>query len=254
MAERRLTARNDATESENRIHADDVAREYGFRGGLVPGVAVMAYAVPAVVDDLGEHWLDGGRLSMRLDSPVYDGEEVVVRCEGGDVTLGTSTGAAASGHATIGVGDLTVPDLDARSAPSPRPPASADELRPGTLLATMRRDTSAASNDTYLTAIGDDPSWWDERDVLHPGWILRDANYVLSTTVRLGPWIHVTSDITVLARARPGEPIETRGVVVDEYERKGHHFVVLDAVSTAAARPVMHVRHTAIWQPRRVTQ
>ena len=34
-----MTARNPATGSENRIHADDVARRHGFRGGLVPGVA-----------------------------------------------------------------------------------------------------------------------------------------------------------------------------------------------------------------------
>jgi hypothetical protein len=34
----RVVARNSATESENRIHADGVARKYGFKGSLVPGV------------------------------------------------------------------------------------------------------------------------------------------------------------------------------------------------------------------------
>ena len=32
-------AYNHATESENKIHSDEVARRYGFRGGLVPGYA-----------------------------------------------------------------------------------------------------------------------------------------------------------------------------------------------------------------------
>ena len=49
---RRVTALNDAERSENAIHHDDVARRYGFGGGLVPGVTVYAYmsALPA------EHW------------------------------------------------------------------------------------------------------------------------------------------------------------------------------------------------------
>ena len=40
-----ITARNPAAESENRIHADDVARRYGFRGGLVPGVIVYGLSL-----------------------------------------------------------------------------------------------------------------------------------------------------------------------------------------------------------------
>ena len=30
---------HEATDSDNRIHSDDVAKQYGFRGGLVPGVS-----------------------------------------------------------------------------------------------------------------------------------------------------------------------------------------------------------------------
>ena len=36
----RVRARNAATNSEDKIHPDDVARRYGFEGGLVPGVTV----------------------------------------------------------------------------------------------------------------------------------------------------------------------------------------------------------------------
>ena len=38
-----LTAHNDAAASANKIHDDAVAQQYGFRGGLVPGVSVYAY-------------------------------------------------------------------------------------------------------------------------------------------------------------------------------------------------------------------
>ncbi len=37
-----LTAFNTATASTNKIHDDDVAQQYGFRGGLVPGPVTVA--------------------------------------------------------------------------------------------------------------------------------------------------------------------------------------------------------------------
>ena len=36
---------NPVPDSENRIHSDEGARQYGFRGGLVPGVTVSAYLI-----------------------------------------------------------------------------------------------------------------------------------------------------------------------------------------------------------------
>jgi len=39
----RVQAYNTAKLSENKMHDDTVARRFGFSGGLVPGVDVMAY-------------------------------------------------------------------------------------------------------------------------------------------------------------------------------------------------------------------
>ena len=40
---------NQAPDSANEIHGDRVAKQYGFRGGLVPGVTISAYLLhPAV--------------------------------------------------------------------------------------------------------------------------------------------------------------------------------------------------------------
>ena len=39
----RVRARNLSRDSENRIHDDEVARRYGFAGGLVTGTTVYAY-------------------------------------------------------------------------------------------------------------------------------------------------------------------------------------------------------------------
>src|SRR5882757_6395109 len=39
----RVSAYNTAKQSENKMHDDTVAKRFGFSGGLVPGVDVMAY-------------------------------------------------------------------------------------------------------------------------------------------------------------------------------------------------------------------
>ena len=38
-----VEAFNTAKQSENKMHDDAVARRFGFDGGLVPGVEVLAY-------------------------------------------------------------------------------------------------------------------------------------------------------------------------------------------------------------------
>src|SRR5262245_38447291 len=78
MQEYRLRAHNTATASTNRIHDDTVAREYGFGGGLVPGVDVYAYMTHVPAEAWGEDWLARGTIRARFLTPVYDGDEIVV--------------------------------------------------------------------------------------------------------------------------------------------------------------------------------
>ena len=49
------TALNTAPDSENQIHSDELAKEYGFKGGLVPGVTVSAYLLHPVIESLESH-------------------------------------------------------------------------------------------------------------------------------------------------------------------------------------------------------
>src|SRR5439155_1608329 len=55
-----VQAYNPATASENKIHDDEVARTYGFQGGLVPGVTVYAYMTHPVAETFGRPWLEHG--------------------------------------------------------------------------------------------------------------------------------------------------------------------------------------------------
>src|SRR4029450_7425254 len=74
----RVVAHNTATASRNKIHDDEVARRYGFGGGLGPGVDVYAYMTRVPAEAWGGDWLARGSLRARFLTPVYDGDEVEV--------------------------------------------------------------------------------------------------------------------------------------------------------------------------------
>src|ERR1700719_5434437 len=70
----RVSAYNSSKQSENEIHDDTVARRFGFSGGLVPGVDVLAYMLHLPVAKWGRAFLERGLIEARFLKPVYDGE------------------------------------------------------------------------------------------------------------------------------------------------------------------------------------
>src|SRR6266567_592304 len=74
----RVSAYNTSKQSENKIHDDTVARRFGFSGGLVPGVDVMAYMIHLPVATWGRAFLERGLIEARFVKPVYDGENAEV--------------------------------------------------------------------------------------------------------------------------------------------------------------------------------
>jgi len=257
-----VRAHNTAVDSSNRMHADDTARTYGFRGGLVPGVDVYAYMTNPLVTAWGLAWLDRGTMSARFLHPVYDGDEVVVTgaplvgAVDASLELRDPTGElCASATASLPPVDAERPAVHSvpRGAlPSARPRASATSLAPGRVLGSLVAGFHADRADAYLGDVRErSPLYRDER-VAHPGWLLRFANSILVANVELGPWIHVSSDVTHHAVVHDGQRVETRARVIDEYERKGHRFVELDVLLVAdGTTSAMRSHHTAIYEPRR---
>ena len=91
-----------------------------------------------------------------------------------------------------------------------------------------------------------------EERFAHPAILLALANEILMRNFALGPWIHASSEVRNSSAARDGEQVQVRAKIVDAYERKGHEFVVLDAAILSGERLLSCIRHTAIWQPRRI--
>jgi len=238
---------NTAADSENKIHEDRVAAQYGFRGGLVPGVTVYGYLAEAARQHFGEDWLEHGAMDVRFQQPVYHGEEVEVtlREEGARAMIeiaGRATG-------TAWVGSAESPDAspyEECELSEPRVAASCEALVVGTVMGSLLRDLDASGSGMSAPL---QPVIGPNR-VAHPAVLLALANEILVRHVELGPWIHVASEVRKFAAVYDGDPIRVRGVVTGQYERKGHEFVVLDVAIVVNDRVAEQVRHTAIWRPR----
>ncbi|HET9076641.1 MAG TPA: hypothetical protein VFN68_06900 [Acidimicrobiales bacterium] len=263
--ERRVTARNPSSDSENRIHADDVARRHGFRGGLVPGVTVYGYLADLLASTLGPSWVSGGGADVRFRRPCYDGEDLVLRLvppaagSGGSGPWGaevlTGDGVAVTGSAWAGGGGGggplpagPVPDGPRRPA-GERPVVGREQLAPGTVLGSIPLDTSAETAAAYRERIGATPGVLDERGWVHPGMLLDAANRVLMAHVVMPLWLHVGSVIGHRRAVQVGEPVQVRARVAREWEQKGHRFVTLDVAWCGAdpADVAAVASHTAIW-------
>jgi acyl dehydratase len=262
----RVKARNTSSNSENKIHDDETARRYGFRGALVPGVTVYAYLTEPLVAAFGAAWLERGTASVRFSKPVLDGEDLhaagVVTGRDAKGVGATVTGAtaaepeAATLTATLPAGAPTPVNLAMyRQAPlpEPRPEVTREHLLAVDTLGTPVSCYDEAAAAEWLQRVGDPLPLYLGRDGwVHPAFFLDQANRALRQNVRLGPWIHVGSVIRHLGGARVGDTLTTRGRVRSVFEKKGREFVELDLVIVAGTgqrpRPVAHILHTAIYR------
>ena len=255
-----VNAYNTATESANKIHDDAVAKNLGFRGGLVPGVDVYAYLCHIPAEQWGRDWLTRGTITATFASPVYDGETVEVEGVAAaanviEMTLTDPNGGfCASGAATLVEGGSAEPpdaadwpDFEADGNREPASPETLTSIPMGWLEVGFHADKAFA----YLHDIREQAAVFRNDGLAHPGWLLRYCNFVLTSNFVLGPWIHVQSTTQFFSAVEDGERVQTRAKVSDVTETKGHKFVDLDILQLAnGERPIARVAHRAIYQPR----
>ncbi len=145
----RLIAFNTATESDNKIHDDEVAAKLGFTGGLVPGVDVYAYLCHPLIEAWGPEFFERARTQVAFASPIYDGEEVeirAVRSDDGSISAEAHTAAGVRSRLDAHLTSDLAPPAPVAEAPLPstRPPATPETLQPGTVLGTFTTRCTAA--------------------------------------------------------------------------------------------------------------
>ena len=263
IADYQVEAYNTAKDSENKIHDDTVARKFGFSGGLVPGVDVYAYMTHPAVERWGRDWLERGAGDCRLIKPVYEGATATISVqpiadepEAMAISVESAGQICATGTARLPATAPQAPDLadyPVLPLPDDRPPASPESLPVGAMLGTYETHCSAEVETAYQADVREDLPLYANDKIIHPGHLLRFGNWAVTQNVLLGPWIHVSSAIQHFAIAHHGEDLSVRARITDNFERKGHLFVQLDALVLAqGSRLLARLDHTAIYQPRQV--
>lgn len=258
---------NSAAASENRIHSDEEARRLGYRAALVPGVTLYAYLTQLAVPAFGSAWLTHGAVSVRFLRPVYEGETVtctasVVEHEGLAALRLICTRAdgtpGAEGIFWLPLADAPLPDLPPPPdlpAPEPKPPLTPEAVPLGRPLAPVITPVSADEARAYADETEDPSPWYRGPSpfgpaLVPPGMLAGRQARLLRHNFTFGPSIHTASEIRHLAPAPVDATYCTGGVIRTSFERNGHHYLVLEAVTTANGRPVIWVRHTTIFRVR----
>lgn len=257
LAPYHVQATNTAKESENKMHDDAVARQFGFSGGLVTGVDLLAYMIHLPVARWGRAFLERGLIEGRFLKPVYDGDDLTLEAEAESGTLALSLKGrgqvCASGSAllleTAPVIDLA--DYPATAPVADRRPVDEASYAAGKWLGTAPQAWPASDAAAYASDVRDEEAIYAGEGLVHPGVIQRLMNRLLVENAVLGPWIHVGSRMQLLSPVLVGDELTARAKVTDAYDKKGHQFVELDAVVVAnGERVVAHCHHVAITQPR----
>ena len=229
---------NTAPDSENKIHGDELAKEYGFEGGLVPGVTISAYLIHPVIELWGEEWLEKGFANCRITSPLYDNENFEVILDTiKDNHINTSlirSNEVLSANAEVSI---------TRELPEP-PLLRKDKIVETDFIAPQAtKEVWEGLKEGGCRAFkfywgGKDPLLYlrDENllpKLLQPSegglsnlcFLLGCSNWILSGNAYMNPWVHLQT-VSQNFRSVPfGTTLISEMSVNETYEKKGHEFV-----------------------------
>lgn len=245
-------ARNFSAESENRMHSDGEARQFGFNGALVPGVAVFGHMTRPLVAALGAGWFSGHTLKTRFLKPAYDGDELTIECaaEGaGHLVRCRARGELlAELRSTPGVAPLdAMAAVAGGEAVLERPEAVWPLIEVGRPFPAFQWHPDMDEHRLYASQVADDLPLYGHTDLLHPHALLSTANTAFSNRFQLPAWLHVGSEVAMHAPVRIGDELEVRATPVEKWRRKGHEFVTLYIVYANEDTVKTEIRHTAIF-------
>lgn len=227
---------NQVPHSKNEIHGDRVARDYGFRGGLVPGVTVSAYLLHPAAEALGMPFLESGFAHVRVNSPLYDEEAFSVEVHSRDKNSYNAELITDDGRKTAQA------EVSISSQPLRPPSRRGDPLgdKNAELMSATRenmqwlRDNGCRAFSYRWNAGHEMNTYLRDRDLMagpyregyaNPSFILGISNWVLAANAYMNPWVHMETRSQHFAPIAAGEELVGEMSIKGLFEKKGHEFV-----------------------------
>jgi hypothetical protein len=230
---------NQSPDSANEIHGDKIAKQFGFTGGLVPGVTISAYLIQPAIEAWGIDWLTRGFAHVKVGSPLYDEEQFDVR-----ITNQSEVDYQA---------ELVRPDdtVSANAEVSLPEVAAIPPNRRGDEVAEKSFVGPAASFESFTklkedgckafryywgkehrmqTYLRDDTGMTDllrygDGGYANMSYLLGISNWILAGNAHMNPWIHLETSSQNYNPVAADTSIIAEMEVEDFYDRKGHEFV-----------------------------
>lgn len=234
-------ALNTAPDSKNEIHGDKLAKEFGFKGGLVPGVTISAYLLHPVIEKWGIEWLNNGFAKCMITSPLYDKEKFeVISEEVSEEKIFTTLYKSdqticANAEAALSKNSVKSPKLRGDKI------VSQDYVGPqATKDIWDKLKKEGCFSFRYLWG-GENPLIYlrdpnQLPDLLNPKkegfanlcFLLGCSNWILASNAYMNPWIHLQTKSHNFRAVPMGTSLITEMQVKDCYDKKGHEFIDVD--------------------------
>ncbi len=257
-----ILALNNAEQSENRIHSDEIAQRYGFGGALVSGVNVFGYLTQPLVRKYGAAFLQQGMLDVLFLKPAYQDDLLTIRSEslGQESTQRSHLTSIYNEQETLlaklesWLPDHLPPVNDLANMREGKPTEDRPEISWDVI--TLDRpepyflwQPSQQENDEHVTVQRDQSELYQGDDAyIHPFFILDACNKALMRMFYLPAWIHTGSKMILRKALRVGQSIEVRTMPIEKWERKGHQFIKLYIAMWEGDSVALEVEHTAIFK------
>ena len=259
-------ARNYATTHENRIHSDEVAAKFGFKGALVPGVTVFGLTSIPLTNAQDANWLIGHTLHTRFLKPAYHNDTLNVftaiengktdaQCKNTDdellCTLQVVPGVSAPQLQEYGFDLTTQPVASTREN---RPEISSESIHVDQPFPVRPWQPTPEENARYATEVDDTNSLFTANSananapLVHPHFLLSQANMVLMDEFEMPAWMHVGSEVRLHTPLLVNRDYRVFAQPIKQWERKGHEFVTVYMAFEHNGLAVTEVLHTAIYR------
>ncbi len=243
MVTTRFTAIADPPEiaKANPIHGE-AGKRFGYDGAIVAGISTYGWATTAIIDELGESWLDLGWSETHYRAGVYAGDvlDSTVERDGDHWRIdqrnadgvATVTGSCGLGLAPW-LGEFELPTRRDPEPPVDRPPRlDPSEVPSSEDYPPMAVDVTADEARTWtLERLADTHPRYGEGDQprLHPSWVPGQMTPLIRHSYRFGIGVHASGRVQHLAPLHAGQRVTVAGRWTESFVKKDRQWSTTDA-------------------------